>query len=185
MNLNTGNIRDLHLTVIYQNGGFTKVWLSLKTIFFPFIVAIMCWFWNRVHQLQRSPVLIEYMLLGLGAALTFLNRKSQWILIPSNYPYQIVLLLFSSSSGVFHARFRHAVHAIVGWHSSRCILRSAMFILVDFCRWAHAHSRRSIDTEDILEALERCRHRLRFAICLRCVRARCSAPESILLHLDD
>lgn len=75
MNLNIGNIRDLHLTVIYQNGGFTKVWLSLKTIFFPFIVAIMCWFWNRVHQLQRAPALIEYMLLGLGAALTFLNRE--------------------------------------------------------------------------------------------------------------
>lgn len=75
MNLNIGNIRDLHLTVIYQNGGFTKVWLSLKTIFFPFIVAIMCWFWNRVHQLQRAPVIIEYMLLCLGGALTFLNRK--------------------------------------------------------------------------------------------------------------
>lgn len=75
MNLKIGNIRDLHLTVIYQNGGFTKVWLSLKTIFFPFIVAIMWWFWNRVHQLQRSPVLIEYMLICLGAALTFLNRR--------------------------------------------------------------------------------------------------------------
>lgn len=77
MNLNIGNIRDLYLTVIYQNGGFTKVWLSLKTIFFPFIVAIMCWFWNRVHQLQRAPVLIEYMLLGLGAALTFLNCECE------------------------------------------------------------------------------------------------------------
>lgn len=75
MNLNIGNIRDLHLTVIYQNGGFTKVWLSLKTVFFPLIVAIMIWFWNRVHQLQRSPVFIEYMLVYLGGALTFLNRK--------------------------------------------------------------------------------------------------------------
>lgn len=81
MNLDVGQIYDLQLTVIYQNGGFTKVWLSLKAAFFPFIVAIMCWFWNRVHQLQRSPVLIEYMLLGLGAALTFLNRKSNAILV--------------------------------------------------------------------------------------------------------
>lgn len=75
MNLNIGNIRDLHLTVIYQNGGFTKIWMALKTFFFPFIVAIMIWFWNRVHQLQRSPVLIEYMLVYLGGALTFLNCK--------------------------------------------------------------------------------------------------------------
>lgn len=84
MNLNIGNIRDLHLTLIYQNGGFTKVWVSLKTVFFPFIVAIMCWFWNRVHQLQRSPVLIEYMLLYLGGSLTFLNRKE------SNFSISIV-----------------------------------------------------------------------------------------------
>lgn len=84
MNLNIGNIHDLHLTIIYQNGGFTKVWISLKTIFFPFIVAIMCWFWNRVHQLQRSPVLIEYMLLCLGGALTFLNRKLD-ICLNSNF----------------------------------------------------------------------------------------------------
>lgn len=75
MNLNIGFIQDLHLALIYQNGGFTKVWVSLKTIFFPFIVAIMVWFWHRVHMLQRKPVLLEYMLIYLGAALTFLNRK--------------------------------------------------------------------------------------------------------------
>lgn len=75
MNLNIGFITDLHLAVIYQNGGFTKVWLSLKTMFFPFIVAIMIWFWHRVHLLERKPVLLEYMLIYLGAALTFLNRE--------------------------------------------------------------------------------------------------------------
>lgn len=75
MNLNIGYIRDLQLAVIYQNGGFTKIWVSLKTVFFPFIVAIMIWFWHRVHLLQRKPVLLEYMLIYLGAALTFLNCK--------------------------------------------------------------------------------------------------------------
>lgn len=33
------------------------------------------WFWHRVHLLQRKPVLLEYMLIYLGAALTFLNRE--------------------------------------------------------------------------------------------------------------
>lgn len=102
MNLNIGNIRDLHLTVIYQNGGFTKVWLSLKTIFFPFIVAIMCWFWNRVHQLQRSPVLIEYMLLGLGGALTFLNRKFELL---SKEKIEISLAIFVTENLVFFSHF--------------------------------------------------------------------------------
>lgn len=75
MNLDIGHIKDLHLTVIYQNGGFTKVWVSLKTVFFPFIIVIMLWFWRRVHMLQRSPVLLEYMLIYLGSALTLLNSK--------------------------------------------------------------------------------------------------------------
>lgn len=77
MNLDIGYIMDLHMASIYQNGGFTKVWVSLKTVFFPFIVAIMVWFWHRVHLLQRKPVLLEYMLIYLGAALTFLNCKLQ------------------------------------------------------------------------------------------------------------
>lgn len=75
LNLDIGYINDLNLALIYQNGGFTKVWVSLKTVFFPFIVAVMIWFWHRVHLLQRKPVLLEYMLLYLGATLTFLNCK--------------------------------------------------------------------------------------------------------------
>lgn len=75
MNTNVGFISEIQLATIYQNGGFTKVWLGLKSVFFPFIVGIMIWFWNRVHMLERKPVLLEYMLIYLGAALTFLNRK--------------------------------------------------------------------------------------------------------------
>lgn len=51
------------------------MWLYMKTIFFPFIVAIMIWFWNRVHMLARKPVLLERMLMTIGFALTLLNRK--------------------------------------------------------------------------------------------------------------
>lgn len=79
MNLDIGFINDLHLSTIYQNGGFTKVWMALKSVFFPLIVAVMIWFWNRVHQLQRKPVLLEYMLIYLGASLTFLNCKKKLI----------------------------------------------------------------------------------------------------------
>lgn len=75
MNLNIGHIKDLELSLIYQNGGFTKVWVALKTVFLPMIIGIMVWFWRRVHMLQRSPVLLEYMLIYLGSALTLLNSK--------------------------------------------------------------------------------------------------------------
>lgn len=73
LNLNIGHIKDLQLTLIYQNGGFTKVWLGLKSFFCPFLSAIMFWFKNRLKQLKRTPVVIESTLICLGTALTVLN----------------------------------------------------------------------------------------------------------------
>jgi hypothetical protein len=101
MNLKIGHIRDLQLSVIYQNGGFTKVWVSLKTVFFPFIVAIMIWFWHRVHLLQRSPVLLEYMLIYLGTALTFLNLPLEYLTLAYEMPF--MLLVSDIRQGIFYA----------------------------------------------------------------------------------
>lgn len=63
----------LTIQAINQNGGFTKVWVSLKTIYFPIVICVLAWYWRRVHMLSRSPALLEYLLLALGIALTFLN----------------------------------------------------------------------------------------------------------------
>ncbi|KAJ6634656.1 Protein wntless [Pseudolycoriella hygida] len=101
MNLNIGNVQDLHLITIYQNGGFTKVWVSLKTVFFPFIVAIMIWFWHRVHDLQRKPVLLEYMLMYLGGTLTILNMPIEYFTLSFDMPF--MLLLSDLRQGVFYA----------------------------------------------------------------------------------
>lgn len=101
MNLDIGHMHDLTLTAIYQNGGFTKVWLSLKTVLFPFVVAIMIWFWRRVHILQRSPALLEYMLIYLGGALTFLNLPLEFLTLHFEMPY--MLLLSDIRQGVFYA----------------------------------------------------------------------------------
>lgn len=101
MNLNIGHMHDLTLTAIYQNGGFTKVWLSLKTVLFPFIVVIMIWFWRRVHILQRSPALLEYMLIYLGGALTFLNLPLEYLTLSMEMPY--MLLLSDVRQGIFYA----------------------------------------------------------------------------------
>ncbi|XP_064087294.1 protein wntless-like [Macrobrachium nipponense] len=75
INNGIGHVADMWVVFIHQNGGFTKVWVSLKTIFFPTIVAIMAWFWHRISQLSRPPALLEYMLMLLGVALTILNCK--------------------------------------------------------------------------------------------------------------
>lgn len=101
MNLHIGYIYDMNLAVIYQNGGFTKVWVSLKTTFFPFIVMIMIWFWQRVHLLQRGPALLEYMLIYLGGALTFLNLPLEYLTLLFDMPF--MLLLGDIRQGIFYA----------------------------------------------------------------------------------
>lgn len=101
MNINIGHVQDMWLTVINQNGGFTKVWLSLKTVFFPCIIAILVWFWRRIHMLQRKPVLLEKMLLGLGIALCLLNMPIEYLTLHFDLPF--MLLLGDIRQGVFYA----------------------------------------------------------------------------------
>jgi hypothetical protein len=72
-NRGLGPVADLWLVAINQNGGFTKVWLSLKTVFFPMVIGVIIWFWRRVQLLARQPTLLESMLLALGITLSLLN----------------------------------------------------------------------------------------------------------------
>ncbi|XP_046683981.1 protein wntless [Homalodisca vitripennis] len=101
MNLGLGHIEDIWLVAINQTGGFTKVWMSMKLVFFPSIVAIMIWFWNRVHQLTRAPLLLENMLLFLGSTLTFLNMPLELLTLFYDLPF--MLLLSDIREGIFYA----------------------------------------------------------------------------------
>lgn len=101
MNSRIGHIQDIWVTAINQNGGFTKVWLSLKTVFFPCIIAIMIWFWRRVHMLQRKPVLLEKMLLSLGFSLCLLNMPLEYLTLQFDLPF--MLLLSDIRQGLFYA----------------------------------------------------------------------------------
>ncbi|KAJ2940875.1 hypothetical protein O0L34_g10134 [Tuta absoluta] len=101
MNAYIGHVQDMWLTVINQNGGFTKVWVSLKTVFFPCIIAILCWFWRRIHMLQRKPVLLEKMLLSLGISLCVLNMPLEYLTLQFDLPF--MLLLGDIRQGVFYA----------------------------------------------------------------------------------
>ena len=101
VNHGLGHVQDIWLVAINQNGGFTKVWVSLKTVFFPCIIIIMIWFWKRVHQLSRSPALLEYMLVFLGVALTFLNMPLEYLTLAFDMPF--MLLLGDIRQGIFYA----------------------------------------------------------------------------------
>jgi len=91
INTGLGHIHGLWLVAINQNGGFTMVWVSMKTIFFPIVIAIMVWFWRRVHMLQRKPALLEKMLLLLGSTLTLLNAPFEYLTLFFDMPYMLLL----------------------------------------------------------------------------------------------
>lgn len=100
-NADLKRVKDVWLVAINQNGGFTKVWLTMKTAFTPLIILTMIWFWNRVKQLNRAPVLLEYMLLSLGATLTFLNVPVELFTLFFELPF--MSLYQDIRQGIFYA----------------------------------------------------------------------------------
>ena len=100
-NNDIGKLRDLTLIGIHQNGGFTKVWLSLKTVFFPIILIEMWWMYRRLQLLPRSATLLEKMLLCLGASLTLLNLPMEYFTLSFDMPW--INLFNDIKQGLFYA----------------------------------------------------------------------------------
>lgn len=130
-----GPIADLWLVAINQNGGFTKVWLSLKTVFFPLVIGVMIWFWRRVRLLARPPTLLESMLLGLGITLSLLNCNSKFL---NFYRVTLKQIWLFSAVGVFDAGFRDAIYAAARRYEARHFLFHASLLLACIC-WRTPH----------------------------------------------
>lgn len=101
INNGIGYVKDIFIVAINQNGGFTKVWVSLKTCFFPIIIATMIWYWNRIKLLARPPMLLERMLLALGATMTLLNLPVEFLTLWIDMPF--TLILSDVRQGIFYA----------------------------------------------------------------------------------
>ncbi|CAH0564711.1 unnamed protein product [Brassicogethes aeneus] len=100
-NSELGRVHDVQLNVIFMNGGFTKVCVSMKTVFFPLVLGVLLWFWRRVFILSRTPALLEYMLLSLGVTLAVLNFPLEYFSLYFDMPY--MLILSDVRQGVFYA----------------------------------------------------------------------------------
>lgn len=100
-NRDLGRVKDAWLVLIHQNGGFTKVWLSLKTFFFPLVIATLVWYWRRIRLLARPPQLLEGLLLSLGTAMTILNVPLEFLTLWINMPF--MLLMSDIRQGIFYA----------------------------------------------------------------------------------
>ncbi|XP_025111192.1 protein wntless homolog isoform X2 [Pomacea canaliculata] len=96
-----GTVSGMTFITIFQNGGFTKVWFSLKTVFFPLTLSVLIWFWRRILQLSRPTNLLERTLFALGIILSIMNFPLEWITLLANAPF--VLLINDIREGAFYA----------------------------------------------------------------------------------
>ncbi|KAK7100191.1 protein wntless homolog [Littorina saxatilis] len=101
VNHDIGKIQDMQFITIFQNGGFTKVWFSLKTVLFPLTLSALVWFWHRILQLSRPANLLERTLFSLGVILSIMNFPLEWFTLWTDFP--AMLLVNDIREGAFYA----------------------------------------------------------------------------------
>ncbi|CAF88605.1 unnamed protein product, partial [Tetraodon nigroviridis] len=101
VNVGIGEIKDMRLVSIHQNGGFTQVWFGMKTFLTPSILIIMIWYWRRITLMNRPPVLLEKLILALGISMTFINIPVEWFSIGFNWTW--MLLFGDIRQGIFYS----------------------------------------------------------------------------------
>uniref|UniRef100_A0A3B5LBI6 Wnt ligand secretion mediator n=1 Tax=Xiphophorus couchianus TaxID=32473 RepID=A0A3B5LBI6_9TELE len=101
VNNGIGEIRDIRLVSIHQNGGFTQVWFAMKTFLTPSILIIMIWYWRRITLMTRPPVLLEKVIFALGISMTFINIPVEWFSVGFNWTW--MLLFGDIRQGIFYS----------------------------------------------------------------------------------
>ncbi|XP_067679551.1 protein wntless homolog isoform X1 [Haliotis asinina] len=130
INLGIGSIEDIHVVVIHQNGGFTQVWFSMKTVVFPVLLAVLVWFWNRIQKLSRLPNLLERTLFSLGIILSIMNLPIEWLTLTFNMPY--MLLVGDIRQGAFYAMLLSFWMIFAGEHMMDQVERNKLSVY-----WKH------------------------------------------------
>ncbi|KAM4604751.1 protein wntless homolog [Polymixia lowei] len=101
VNVGIGEIKDIRLVGIHQNGGFTKVWFAMKTFLTPSILIIMIWYWRRITLMTRPPVLLEKVIFALGISMTFINIPVEWFSVGFDWTW--MLLFGDIRQGIFYS----------------------------------------------------------------------------------
>lgn len=95
-----GRLSEVTGVAIHHNGGFTQIWLILKSAFFVSTLATLVWYCRRLSKLNRKTILIERILIGLGATLTQLNFPAELLSLFFEIPF--MMFLNDLRQGIFY-----------------------------------------------------------------------------------
>ncbi|KAI6194438.1 hypothetical protein M3Y96_01124900 [Aphelenchoides besseyi] len=96
-----GMIKEMRVIAIHQNGGFTAIWLWMKTLITPLVILVTRWYYKRMTMLNRKRFLIEKCILALGISLAVLDLPIEWISLWLRMPF--MLLISDVRQGIFYA----------------------------------------------------------------------------------
>ncbi|KXJ14740.1 protein wntless homolog [Exaiptasia diaphana] len=100
-NRGIGQVSGLEFVEIHQNGGFTQMWFTMKSVVAPVSIILLVWFAMRVKKLRREILLLEKTLFMLGFITAFLNLPLEWMTLYANMPF--MLLFTDIRQGLFYA----------------------------------------------------------------------------------
>uniref|UniRef100_A0A0N5BSP0 Protein wntless homolog n=1 Tax=Strongyloides papillosus TaxID=174720 RepID=A0A0N5BSP0_STREA len=100
-NCGLGLIDEIKFISIHQNGGFTYIWLWLKTIITPFISYGNYWYCKRIVDLNRPKYLVEKSILALGITTLLLDFPFEWITLIIRCP--LFLIFNDIRQGIFYS----------------------------------------------------------------------------------
>lgn len=113
------------MVAIRQNGGFTKIWLTLKSVFTVITSLTLVWYFNRLKQLPRDANLLEKALTLLGLGITQLNIPVE--LLSLIMDIEFMSFLCDIRQGIFHCSLLVFWVIFIGEHllddSNRTIAR--------------------------------------------------------------
>ena len=89
-----GKFVDLWLVTNIQNGGFTMLWLSLKSMFFLVISLAVIYYWKKVSSSGRPSHLLEKKLMVLSCSLILLNFPLEYFTLAFNLPWIYLFINF-------------------------------------------------------------------------------------------
>ncbi|XP_071851773.1 protein wntless homolog isoform X2 [Apostichopus japonicus] len=124
INQDIGSIKDLHIVEIHQTGGFTIIWLTMKSVFFPLVLGMMIFFQRRVNQLGRAPLLMEKTILSLAIVMTFVNFPLEWLTLVFEIP--AMLLISDIRQGACYAMLFSFWIIFIGEHMMDSVRRNSL-----------------------------------------------------------